>query len=132
LTKYLVVLRRRIISLIVGIATLKYLEFDMSQKKAVHLGTVTPFTRDNQIDVEGIRKNLDFYLRSGVHLIEPASTTREGALLSVEEYEKVARTAVERVEGLAWDACSVYRVERGPARLSLDLEGRIPRLGSHE
>lgn len=71
----------------------------MSQKGAVHLGTVTPFTRENQVDVEGIRKNLDFYLRSGIHSIEPTSTTGEGSLLSVDEYERVVRTTVEHVDG---------------------------------
>jgi 4-hydroxy-tetrahydrodipicolinate synthase len=71
----------------------------MSEKKAVHLGIVTPFTRDNQVDVEGIRKNLDFYLSSGVHSIEPTSTSGEGSLLSVEEYEKVVRTTVDHVNG---------------------------------
>src|ERR1700730_14688853 len=65
----------------------------------VNLGTITPFTKDNKVDTEGIRKNLTFYLKSEVNSIEPCSTTGEGSLLSIEEYEKVVRTTVEFVNG---------------------------------
>lgn len=71
----------------------------MLQIKGVGLGAVTPFTKDNQIDVEGIRRNLDFALRNGVHSINPAATSGEGSLLSLDEYEKVVRTVVEHVDG---------------------------------
>jgi len=69
----------------------------MHDTRGVGLGTVTPFTKDNKVDVEGIRKNLGFYLKNGVNSVEPCATTGEGSLLTLEEHEKVIRTTVEFV-----------------------------------
>lgn len=71
----------------------------MLEIRGVGLGMVTPFTKDDEVDVGGIERNLGFALENGVHNINPAATSGEGALLSVDEYEKVVGAVVERVGG---------------------------------
>jgi 4-hydroxy-tetrahydrodipicolinate synthase len=67
--------------------------------KGISLGTVTPFTDTDEVDVEGIERNLDYALKNGVHSVSPAATSGEGGLLSIEEYKKVIQTVVEHVNG---------------------------------
>jgi len=65
----------------------------------INVGTVTPFKRDNTVDYEGIRQNLDFVLDAGVHTIEPVSSTGEGSLLTPDEYKEVVKATVDYVNG---------------------------------
>lgn len=56
---------------------------------------ITPFTKDNEVDAEGLRRNIEFLIENGVSGIVPCGTTGESATLSIEEHEKVIDIAVE-------------------------------------
>jgi 4-hydroxy-tetrahydrodipicolinate synthase len=56
---------------------------------------ITPFTRDNKVDKEGLRQNIEFLIKNGVSGIVPCGTTGESATLSIEEHEKVIEIAIE-------------------------------------
>ena len=56
---------------------------------------ITPFTKDNEIDREGLQQNIGFLIENGVSGIVPCGTTGESATLSIEEHEKVIEISVE-------------------------------------
>lgn len=56
---------------------------------------ITPFTKDNKVDKEGLQQNIGFLIENGVSGIVPCGTTGESATLSIEEHEKVIEIAIE-------------------------------------
>ena len=60
---------------------------------------VTPFRDDGSIDVEALRKHVEFQIRNGVGVMVPCGTTGEGATLSADEQRLVISTTVEAAEG---------------------------------
>ncbi len=56
---------------------------------------ITPFTKDNRVDKDGIRQNIEFLVEGGVSGVVPCGTTGEAATLSIKEHEKVIEYAVE-------------------------------------
>ncbi len=56
---------------------------------------ITPFTEDNEIDQDGLRRNIEFLIDGGVSGIVPCGTTGESATLSIREHEKVIEIAVD-------------------------------------
>jgi 4-hydroxy-tetrahydrodipicolinate synthase len=56
---------------------------------------ITPFNKDNRVDKEGIRQNIEFLIDGGVSGVVPCGTTGEAATLSIQEHEKVIEYAVE-------------------------------------
>jgi 4-hydroxy-tetrahydrodipicolinate synthase len=56
---------------------------------------ITPFTRDNKVDKEGLQQNIEFLIKNGVSGIVPCGTTGESATLSIEEHEKVIEIAID-------------------------------------
>ncbi len=56
---------------------------------------ITPFTKENKIDTEGLQENIQFLIDNGVSGIVPCGTTGESATLSMKEHEKVIEIAVE-------------------------------------
>lgn len=56
---------------------------------------ITPFTKDNKVDKEGLEQNIGFLTGNGVSGIVPCGTTGEAATLSIKEHEKVVEYAVE-------------------------------------
>jgi len=56
---------------------------------------ITPFTKDDRIDREGLRRNIAFVEAGGVSGIVPCGTTGESATLSALEHEEVIDIAVE-------------------------------------
>ncbi len=56
---------------------------------------ITPFTKDNKIDREGLEQNIEFLIENGVSGIVPCGTTGESATLSIKEHERVIEIAVE-------------------------------------
>ncbi len=56
---------------------------------------ITPFTRENKVDKDGLRQNIEFLIEGGVSGIVPCGTTGEAATLSIQEHEKVIEYAVE-------------------------------------
>jgi len=68
----------------------------MSQKfRGVIPALITPFTADNQIDVEGFRSNIEFTIKGGVSAIVPCGTTGESATLSAAEHMHVTDIAID-------------------------------------
>ncbi|MFZ3170121.1 MAG: 4-hydroxy-tetrahydrodipicolinate synthase [Candidatus Methanoperedens sp.] len=63
--------------------------------KGVLPALITPFTKDNKVDKEGLRQNIGFLIENGVSGIVPCGTTGESATLSIEEHEKVIEIAIE-------------------------------------
>jgi 4-hydroxy-tetrahydrodipicolinate synthase len=56
---------------------------------------ITPFQKDNALDVEGLRRNIEFLEGSGISGIVPCGTTGESATLSFEEHKKVVEVALD-------------------------------------
>ncbi len=56
---------------------------------------ITPFTRDNRVDIAGLKQNIGFLIDGGVSGIVPGGTTGEAATLSMKEHEKVIEISVE-------------------------------------
>ncbi|WNY26106.1 4-hydroxy-tetrahydrodipicolinate synthase [Methanolapillus millepedarum] len=56
---------------------------------------ITPFTTDNRIDVDGLRRNIEFVEKGGVSAIVPCGTTGESATMTAEEHMKVVDAAIE-------------------------------------
>ncbi|MBN1150868.1 4-hydroxy-tetrahydrodipicolinate synthase [candidate division WOR-3 bacterium] len=57
---------------------------------------ITPFS-EGKIDMEGVRKNIDFYVRGDVSGILIAGTTGESPTLTEEEYQSLANEVVHAV-----------------------------------
>lgn len=56
---------------------------------------ITPFTKDDRIDREGLQRNIAFVEEGGVSGIVPCGTTGESATLSAVEHEEVIDIAIE-------------------------------------
>lgn len=56
---------------------------------------ITPFTKDNTIDEEGLKRNIEFLEKNGIDAIVPCGTTGESATLSYEEHKKVIKIATD-------------------------------------
>jgi 4-hydroxy-tetrahydrodipicolinate synthase len=58
---------------------------------------VTPFSKDGTVDVEALRRLVEFQLREGIDFLVPCGTTGETPALEHEEYLGVLRVVVEEV-----------------------------------
>ena len=59
---------------------------------------VTPFTKDDEIDEDGLRANVRFQIRRGIHGLVPMGTTGECATLSYEEHNRVIEITVDEAK----------------------------------
>jgi 4-hydroxy-tetrahydrodipicolinate synthase len=55
---------------------------------------ITPFKEDQNLDLEGLRRNIEFLEGSGISGIVPCGTTGESATLSFDEHKKVIEEAL--------------------------------------
>ncbi len=60
---------------------------------------VTPFTPDGTVDVEALRKLVEWQIEEGIDFLVPCGSTGEAQTLSTEERELVVRTVVETARG---------------------------------
>jgi 4-hydroxy-tetrahydrodipicolinate synthase len=60
---------------------------------------VTPFAKDGTVDVEALRRLVEFQLREGIDFLVPCGTTGETPTLEHEEYLGILRVVVEEVKG---------------------------------
>ena len=60
---------------------------------------VTPFRDDGSVDVDDLRKHVEFQIENGVRVMVPCGTTGEGATLSTDEQRLVIDTTVEVAQG---------------------------------
>lgn len=60
---------------------------------------VTPFDKEGKVDEEGLRENVRFQIKKGVHGLVPVGTTGECATLSYEEHNRVVDVVVDAAKG---------------------------------
>ena len=56
---------------------------------------ITPFTKDDKVDEDGLRSNINFVIENGVSGIVPAGCTGEAATLSHQEQKKIIDVAID-------------------------------------
>ncbi|MFQ5929428.1 MAG: 4-hydroxy-tetrahydrodipicolinate synthase, partial [Acidobacteriota bacterium] len=71
----------------------------MTNLRGCGTALVTPFSSDNQVDLEAYREITRWQIDSGIDFVVPTGTTGESATLEEEEYRAVIRTCVETVSG---------------------------------
>lgn len=60
---------------------------------------LTPFTKENTIDIEGFRKNIDFQIAQGITGVVAVGTSGESPTLSWDEHNKVIEVAISQSKG---------------------------------
>lgn len=60
---------------------------------------VTPFDKESKVDEEGLRENVRFQIKRGIHGLVPVGTTGECATLSYEEHNRVVEVVVDAAKG---------------------------------
>lgn len=68
---------------------------EMLKIEGVYPALVTPFTKDDEVDKEGLRRLVEYAIEGGVAGIVPCGTTGESATLSHEEHKEVIDTVVD-------------------------------------
>lgn len=76
---------------------------------------VTPFTPDEELDLEALEANVDYYIKNGVHGVVVGGSTGEFASLSFQEHKKIIEAMVDAVNGrvpviAGVGACATRRV----------------------
>ena len=56
---------------------------------------ITPFTKDDKVDEDGLRSNINFFIENGVSGIVPAGCTGEAATLSHQEQKMVIDVSID-------------------------------------
>ena len=79
---------------------------------------VTPFTRDDKVDEEGMRENMNYLLERGVNGLLAAGTTGESATITHQEQKKMMEILVDEVKG---KAASVAGAGSNSSKEALDL-----------
>lgn len=67
--------------------------------EGTYVAMVTPFTKEEEIDEEGFRSNINYLIDKGVTGLLGAATTGESATLTHAEHEKVIEILVDEVDG---------------------------------
>jgi len=80
--------------------------------RGIYVAIVTPFTEEDEVDVDGLRELVDFYISRGIHGIMTTGGNGEFPHLLPEERRMVLETVVDSVRGrvpviACTSACSV-------------------------
>jgi 4-hydroxy-tetrahydrodipicolinate synthase len=67
--------------------------------KGVYTVLVTPFTAEGRVDVEGVKKNVEWQVSQGIHGVAAIGSTGEFAGLEDDEKEQVAQSVIDAVNG---------------------------------
>lgn len=67
--------------------------------KGVFTAIVTPFTENDEVDYDALKKLIDYNLENGISGIVPCGTTGESPTLSNEEHHKVIEETIKHVNG---------------------------------
>lgn len=83
--------------------------------RGIHVAIVTPFTEKDEVDVDGLRELVDFYISRGIHGIMTTGGNGEFPHLLPEERRMVLETVVDSVRGrvpviACTSACSVKEI----------------------
>ena len=68
---------------------------EMLKMEGVYPALITPFTKDDEVDKEGLRRLVEYAIEGGVAGMVPCGTTGESATLSHEEHKEVIDTVVD-------------------------------------
>lgn len=60
---------------------------------------ITPFTKDDVIDIDGFKKNIEFQIKEGITGVLAVGTSGESPTLSWEEHNKAIETASKTAKG---------------------------------
>ncbi len=60
---------------------------------------ITPFNKNNQLDLEGLKSNIKFQLANNTNGFVPCGTTGESPTLAEQEWEQVVKTTIDTVKG---------------------------------
>lgn len=63
--------------------------------RGVYCAMVTPFTTRDEIDVEGMRSNIEYLQKGGVAGLVPCGSTGESATLTFDEHKKLIEVTVD-------------------------------------
>jgi 4-hydroxy-tetrahydrodipicolinate synthase len=63
--------------------------------RGVFPAIITPFLKDESLDEEGLKRNIEYLSKTGIAGIVPCGTTGESATLTFDEHKKVVEIAVE-------------------------------------
>ena len=63
--------------------------------RGVFPAIITPFLKDESLDEEGLKRNIEYLNKTGIAGIIPCGTTGESATLTFEEHKRVVAIAVE-------------------------------------
>ena len=67
--------------------------------EGTYVAMVTPFDKDEQIDEEGFRSNINYLIDQGVNGLVGAGTTGESATINHDEHQKIIDILVDEVDG---------------------------------
>ena len=67
--------------------------------EGTYVAMVTPFDKDEQIDEEGFRSNINYLIDQGVNGLVGVGTTGESATLDHDEHQKIIDILVDEVDG---------------------------------
>jgi len=71
----------------------------MGKLRGVYVVLVTPFTKDGDIDYDGLRKNVEWLVEQGAQGVIPLGSTGEFASLDDKQKKQVTQTVIEAVGG---------------------------------
>lgn len=71
----------------------------MEKLQGVYVVMVTPFKSNGEVDYDGIRKNVSWWVSEGVHGLIPLGSTGEFASLNDSQKIKVTETVMDTVQG---------------------------------
>lgn len=69
----------------------------MKEFEGTFVVAITPFTSEEELDLEALKRNVDFYIENGIHGVIVAGSTGEFVSLSLEEHKKILDVVVDRV-----------------------------------
>ncbi|MEM2878753.1 MAG: 4-hydroxy-tetrahydrodipicolinate synthase [Candidatus Hadarchaeales archaeon] len=67
--------------------------------EGAYTAMITPFGQDGEVDEKGLKKNVEFQIKNGIHGLVPVGTTGECSTLSYEEHNRVVELVVEAASG---------------------------------
>jgi len=71
----------------------------MRQLTGVYVVLVTPFTKDKDVDYDGLHKNVEWLVEQGVHGVIPLGSTGEFASLDDKQKRRVTQTVINAAGG---------------------------------
>ena len=67
--------------------------------EGAYTAMVTPFDADGKVNEDGLRANVRYQIKHGIHGLVPTGTTGESPTLSYEEHNRVVEVVVDEADG---------------------------------